>query len=137
MLFRVAIVLSLCFASSAFGEDPLRGRLPDGRAFRTDGGGNQIVDYIAELELTVEQLNRRVHGLEDEVLEKRELLTRLNKGDAPAPFRERTVETSAKVEPPALVVPASPQWQWLSAQNGFKQPSVKRISKKQELRFKL
>lgn len=44
-----------------------RGRLPDGRAFRTDAEGTQLVDYIAELELSVEALNRRVQGLEGEV----------------------------------------------------------------------
>ena len=57
-------------------KDLERGRLPDGRAFRTDAQGNQLIDYIAELELSVEQLNRRVQGLEDEVKEKQAIIAR-------------------------------------------------------------
>lgn len=65
-----SIFVCCVFIFSAFAEDePLRGRLPDGRAFRTDSQGVQIVDYIAELELSIEALNRRVQGLEDELQE--------------------------------------------------------------------
>lgn len=56
------------------------GRLPDGRAFRTDSNGHKLVDYIAELEVNVEALNRRVLGLEDEVAEKERQLDRLRAG---------------------------------------------------------
>ncbi|MCB0310241.1 MAG: hypothetical protein KDD42_03335 [Bdellovibrionales bacterium] len=59
-----------------------RGRLADGRAFRTDAQGNQLVDYIAELELSVEALNRRVAGLEDEVAEKDRAIDRLHRGES-------------------------------------------------------
>ena len=57
-----------------------RGRLPDGRAFRTNAEGHQIVDYIAELEVTIEGLNRRVRGLEDELQEKHYAIQRLRSG---------------------------------------------------------
>jgi hypothetical protein len=63
-------------------QDPARGRLADGRAFRTDAEGNQLVDYIAELELSVEQLNRRVNGLEFELSEKQAQVERLSKSGA-------------------------------------------------------
>lgn len=47
-------------------EESLRGRLPDGRAFRTDANGVQLVDYVAELELSIEELNRRIQAMENE-----------------------------------------------------------------------
>ena len=69
--FVAALVVVLCSFGAAVAEDqPLRGRLPDGRAFRTDAQRIQIVDYIAELELSIEALNRRIRGLEDELKEK-------------------------------------------------------------------
>ena len=68
------IITCLIFASAVTAEDPTRGRLPDGRAFRTDTSGNVIADYIAELELSVESLNRRVHGLEYEVEQKQNII---------------------------------------------------------------
>jgi len=43
------------------------GRLPDGRAYRVDKDGFQIVDHIAELEATVDSLNRQVNSLEDQI----------------------------------------------------------------------
>lgn len=57
--------------------EPERGRLLDGRAYRTDAEGNQIIDYIAELELNLEAQNRRIHGLEYELEEKQRLIDRL------------------------------------------------------------
>jgi hypothetical protein len=59
-------------------DEPRRGLLADGRAFRTDENGNQLVDYIAELEVSVEALERRVYGLEDELKEKQAHIDRLN-----------------------------------------------------------
>lgn len=73
----------LCLAiltATAFAEDPARGRLPDGRAFRTDTAGNQLVDYIAELEVEVESLKRQVVGLEDENTGKQATIERLQSG---------------------------------------------------------
>lgn len=48
-------------------DEPLRGRLPDGRAYRTDAQGVRIIDYIAELELSVEDLSRQIQDLESEL----------------------------------------------------------------------
>ena len=80
-LSLLSLVFTLPFASA---EDE-RGRLPDGRAFRTDAQGNQLVDYIAELELAVEGLQRRVNGLEDEVKAKQAQVQRLQGGNFAEP----------------------------------------------------
>lgn len=82
--FITLSLLACCLASPlrADDSDPARGRLPDGRAFRTDAQGNQLVDYIAELELSVEQLTRRVQGLEFEAEEKQNQINRLTKAGA-------------------------------------------------------
>lgn len=48
-----------------------RGRLPDGRAYRVDAEGNEIVDYIAELELNVDALNTKLLAVENELIEQR------------------------------------------------------------------
>ncbi len=64
----LCVIASLLVSFSALAEgEPLRGRLPDGRAFRTDAQGVQIVDYIAELELSIDALNRKIEGLENEL----------------------------------------------------------------------
>lgn len=64
----LCVIVSLLVSFSALAEgEPLRGRLPDGRAFRTDAQGVQIVDYIAELELSIDALNRKIEGLENEL----------------------------------------------------------------------
>lgn len=62
-------------------QDPQRGRLADGRAFRTDLQGNQLVDYIAELEVNIEALERQVKGLEDENRDKQNVIIRLQRGE--------------------------------------------------------
>jgi len=87
-MFRTINFRSLCvtllFVASVpcvAGAEDSRGRLPDGRAFRTDEQGNQLVDYIAELEVNAEALQRRVHGLEDELSEKQRIIERLGRGE--------------------------------------------------------
>lgn len=70
---HAAVALSVAFSllpAILCAEDEERGRLADGRAFRTDGEGNQLVDYIAELEVTAEALQTQVQGLESELKEK-------------------------------------------------------------------
>jgi len=61
------VTLFFCFFASPISAAPLRGRLPDGRAFRTDAQGVQLTDYIAELELSVEALNKKILELERKV----------------------------------------------------------------------
>lgn len=70
-------VLSSFICISLSLADDTRGRLPDGRAFRTDVQGNEIVDYIAELELSVDSLTRQVRGLESENRESKDVIARL------------------------------------------------------------
>ena len=61
------LILALSVGCSAALAAPNNGVLPDGRAFRTDNNGNQVVDYIAELENQVDVLTKQVYTLEDEV----------------------------------------------------------------------
>jgi len=74
LIFSTFLMLGLTLISSVavFAEstEADRGRLPDGRAFRTDQEGNQLVDYIAELELAKEGLEGRVFRLQDQVRER-------------------------------------------------------------------
>lgn len=73
----VIFLIVLCVTSLAAAAEPgTRGRFPDGRAFRTDVQGTQIVDYIAELELSLEQQERRLRGLEYELEEKQRVIER-------------------------------------------------------------
>lgn len=76
---------------------PERGRLPDGRAFRTDADGAQLVDYIAELEINILELNRKILSLEDENVTIKANLERVEAGRT-----ERLVEKD-------LLKSASPQ----------------------------
>jgi|GEM_PF-5226963 len=72
------ILCLVFFALSTIAQaEPERGRLPDGRAFRTDVEGTQIIDYIAELELSVEALQRQIYGLENEIDQKDGTIARL------------------------------------------------------------
>jgi chromosome segregation ATPase len=59
-------------------EEEQVGRLSDGRAYRVDQEGNEIVDYIAELELSKDALQRQIYGLEGELKEKNRLLESRN-----------------------------------------------------------
>ena len=67
-------LLILAFPYPATAEQGERGRLSDGRAFRTDSSGIQLVDHVAELELTIESLTRRLEAAENEVKHKDSLL---------------------------------------------------------------
>jgi predicted nucleic acid-binding Zn-ribbon protein len=83
--FLFATVLTFPLVSvNLHAEDSTRGRLPDGRAFRTDPQGNQLVDYIAELELSVDTLKQQVHALENDITAKNELIEKLDPSGAPA-----------------------------------------------------
>ncbi|RMG39994.1 MAG: hypothetical protein D6719_12105 [Candidatus Dadabacteria bacterium] len=73
LLFLLIFLVS----SFTYAQDASRGRLPDGRAYRLDASGNQLVDYIAELEVNVDALKRRVQGLEYELGQKQQIIDRL------------------------------------------------------------
>ena len=74
LLLSILVIFSL--SANLFAEEAKRGRLSDGRAFRTDAEGVQLVDYIAELEVNVEELSRKINGLESELEEKDRLIER-------------------------------------------------------------
>lgn len=89
-------LLVSCLSLSVAAEESPRGRLADGRAYRTDENGTQLVDYIAELEVNVEAMNRRIVGLEDELTEKQRIIERLHRGESGAvalqgELREKTL----------------------------------------------
>jgi hypothetical protein len=106
-LVCAAFVSAATFCSTgAWSEDPAVGRLPDGRAFRTDKEGNQLVDYIAELELEVESLKRRVVGLEDENAEKQASIQRLSSG---RDLNPKVIEKDLIKKEPAVTAECKPQ----------------------------
>jgi chromosome segregation ATPase len=87
------LISALLIAPSVFSEEtPLRGKLADGTPFRTDSEGNQIVDYIAELENSVDYLNQRVVSLEDELKSKQDSLERISSSKTSnSKFQERDI----------------------------------------------
>ncbi len=99
------------FQASGEDIDPQRGRLADGRAFRVDPQGNEIVDYIAELELANEALKRQVYGLQTEVEQKTAALERSERGNTEV--TERDLLSRGTVKPKMLEVepPEAPSQQ--------------------------
>lgn len=111
-MIRLAIAATFVFGAFsnlwAEDEESSRGRLADGRAFRTDAQGNQLVDYIAELELSVEQLKRRVNGLEFELSEKQTALDRVAAGKGESKVvAERDLFKGKELKPEAPVAGTS------------------------------
>jgi len=82
--YSLPLLAFLFVSSTGVAEESPRGRLADGRAYRTDENGTQLVDYIAELEVNAEAMNRRIVGLEDELTEKQRIIERLNRGETGA-----------------------------------------------------
>jgi hypothetical protein len=111
----VGSLLALAFVTLAQAED--RGRLPNGTAYRTDENGTQLVDYIAELEVTNETLEGQVRSLKTELADaklrgaisapvvERDLL-----GSAPSrqPVQPRLLEVKELTKCPSCVCPAAP-----------------------------
>lgn len=56
----------LAFLAFSLLAEDRSGRLDDGRAYRIDNEGTQVVDYIAELELQIEELQSKIRSLENE-----------------------------------------------------------------------
>ena len=73
-----------------------RGRLPDGRAFRTDSDGAQLIDYIAELEQNIAEQNRKIISLEDENSNIKSDLTRIKAGRSDQLQEKDLVKTASK-----------------------------------------
>lgn len=75
-----------------------RGRLNDGRAFRIDENGNQLVDYIAELELDVESLTRKVSGLQSELAQKESMIKQMEERGVSSAHGDISEKTLVKSE---------------------------------------
>ncbi len=84
VVYRVLICL-ICFlvSSPVLAEPPAKkfGRLSSGEAYRIDNKGFRLVDQLAELEVTNDDLKRQVVALEDELAEKRQVINSLTGGD--------------------------------------------------------
>jgi DNA repair exonuclease SbcCD ATPase subunit len=80
VLFAVLLVVGYAYEANAQGA-PI-GRDSNGQAYRTDASGFRIVDHVAELEVTVDDLRRQVRVLEDELDAKQGALT----NQAPQPM---------------------------------------------------
>ena len=90
-----SVLISLLFCSLLSAEGAKRGRLPDGTAFRTDAQGMELVDYTAELEVRIDELERRLHGMQYEVEEKEDIIAALKKQGAKEPtVKERDLLVS-------------------------------------------
>ena len=94
-------------ASSALADPKLeRGRLADGRAYRMDREGMRLSDYLAELEVTTDDLKRQILALEDEVDLKQkkidDLTTQLKTGKPPKSFAESDLK-----QPSGMTLPTA------------------------------
>lgn len=69
------IAMTIVAPTLSFSESFETGRLADGRAFRTGANGVQLVDHVAELEMNVEALTRRLEAAENEIRHKDALLS--------------------------------------------------------------
>lgn len=93
-LFLVLLVCVLCFADCV-SADPFGSgskKLEDGRAFRIDSEGNQIVDEIAELELQRDTFKEQVRALESEIEAKDRVISRLKSAATTPRFLEASAQ---------------------------------------------
>lgn len=100
------LICLMSFPGSVFADDASgqRGRLPDGRAYRLDGQGMRLIDQMAELEVTVDDLKRQVIALENELEEKNRQLERVSGGKA---LGKTSVEETNLTSPPRSKVTAN------------------------------
>ena len=105
------LLVVLCMFSFEAVADDTRGRLPDGRAFRTDAQGLQLVDYTAELEVAIETLNRRIESLESELKDRGQTGAKGTLPRETAEWREQTLasNTQAPQQCPRVSCPPTPQ----------------------------
>lgn len=86
MKFLLLLILLLPLNYILAQEEPEKGRTEDGRAYRTDESGFQVVDYLAELEMTVEEQKRQILALQNE-------LVAANKPKSAEPLAEKNLLT--------------------------------------------
>ncbi|MCB9030693.1 MAG: hypothetical protein H6619_06535 [Deltaproteobacteria bacterium] len=71
-MYPKIVILSLFLPLAIYAQSPEKGSLVDGTPFRVDAEGTQIIDYVAQLEQSVDHLKDRVYALEMD-LESRQL----------------------------------------------------------------
>lgn len=82
---RILFFSLIMLAAIARADEAKRGRLADGTAYRVDAQGMELVDYTAELEVQIDELKRRVHGLQFELEEKEDIISALKARGAKEP----------------------------------------------------
>lgn len=80
LLFLLTLFVLLAFTFQAQAQSDQRGRDASGRAYRIDKEGMKLVDQVAELEVTIDDLNRRIIALENEIDDKDRKLKRISEG---------------------------------------------------------
>ncbi|MCC6932815.1 MAG: hypothetical protein IT292_06135 [Deltaproteobacteria bacterium] len=81
-LQQTIIVASILILSASFtyGQVSKHGRGADGQAYRIDENGYKLIDQLAELEVTIDEQNREILSLENEIAEKDVKLKGCTKG---------------------------------------------------------
>ena len=112
------------------------GRLADGRAFRTDSGGIQLIDHTAELELAVETLKRRLQAAENEIQHKENLISQLQQAQPiDIAADQNTVNDGLDACPPAPKL-ICPEITADISQNGEISPSVEEVLAQKDIELK-
>ena len=98
-LLSLAVLLTL--DQTSWSQQEKLGRLSDGRAYRVDSEGNELVDHIAELELQKKDAEFRIRALERDLkVKERQLATVKNSPRREEPqFFEDPQGTSASCTP--------------------------------------
>lgn len=105
-LSRILSISAICLLSlsvstaSAEPSEKKFGRLADGRAYRVDSSGFRLVDQVAELEVTVDELRRELEASRNENKDQARTITRLKSGNSEASdfeVKEKNLIKSAKI----------------------------------------
>ena len=108
-VFSISAIGGLIQVQPAWAEPAKKdaGRLPDGRAYRIDPSGYRIIDELAELEVSVSDLERQNSALENETAEKQKIIEQLRQGKCAAAAISETDLTARKaasgLPPPASI----------------------------------
>ncbi len=107
LFYQFLSILCLLFVAlpqaSAEGPEKKFGRLADGRAYRVDSSGFRLVDQVAELEVTVDELRRQLEASQNEIKDQARTISRLKGGesiDSGLEVQEKNLIKSAKIAKP-------------------------------------
>ena len=107
LFLSVLFAAAVCNTASAEPARTGSGRLADGRAYRVDQKGYRIIDELAELEVSVSELERQNAALEDESATKQKLIDQLKQGKCQQSAITESDLAAKKAEsplpPPAVV----------------------------------